>query len=235
MTKYRSGLRSTVAGIAGAGLCLLLAGTAAAMTPGADPAINHPFRGPDYRSWLGILERPGRELYDRREDVVRTLNLRTGMRIADIGAGTGLYTRLFAREVGGEGRVYAVDVAESFVSSILREARAQGLQNVIGVVNSQATTGLPDDSVDLVFLADTYHHFERPMDMLASIYRALRPGGELAIIDFHRDPASSSPWVMQHTRAGRDEVRQEVELAGFRYAGEETFLRGNFFLRFRKP
>jgi predicted methyltransferase len=234
MTKRGSRLRYTVAGTATAAL-LLLTGTAGAMTPGADPAINHPFRGPDYRSWVGILERPGRELYDRRDEVVRALNLRTGMRVADIGAGTGLYTRLFARAVGAEGRVYAVDIAESFVSNIQREARVQGLQNIVGVVNSQTGTGLPDGSVDLAFLADTYHHFERPADMLASIYRALRPAGELVIIDFHRDPAVSSSWVMQHTRAGRDEVRQEVELAGFRYTGEETFLRGNFFLRFRKP
>jgi predicted methyltransferase len=226
--------RSLVCGIAGASMALLFAG-AAAMTPGADPAINHPFRGPDYRSWLGILERPGRELYDERDAVVRALNLQTGMRVADVGAGTGLYTRLFAREVGAEGKVYAVDIAESFIRSIQRDARAQGLQNVIGVVNTQTTTGLHDESVDLVFLADTYHHFERPADMLESIYRALRSGGELVIIDFHRDPSVSSAWVMQHTRAGRDEVRQEVELAGFRYAGEETFLRGNFFLRFRKP
>ncbi len=187
--------RSLVCGIAGASVALLFAG-AAAMTPGADPAINHPFRGPDYRSWLGILERP--------------------VRVADVGAGTGLYTRLFAREVGAEGKVYAVDIAESFIRSIQRDARAQGLQNVIGVVNTQTTTGLHDESVDLVFLADTYHHFERPADMLESIYRALRSGGELVIIDFHRDPSVSSAWVMQHTRAGRDEVRQEVELAGFR-------------------
>lgn len=235
MTLLASRLRTTVVGTAGAVLLLLVAGTAGAMTPGADPAINHPFRGPDYQSWVGILERPGRELYDKRDAVVHALNLRPGMRVADIGAGTGLYTRLFAREVGAEGKVYAVDIAESFVANIQREARAQGLYNVIGVVNSQDTTALPDGSVDLVFLADTYHHFERPADMLASIYGALRPGGELVIIDFHRDPAVSSAWVMQHTRAGRDEVRHEVELAGFRYTGEETFLRGNFFLRFRKP
>lgn len=228
-------LRSAVVGIAGAALAMLLAAVAGAMTPGADPAINHPFRGPDYRSWVGILERPGRELYDKRDAVVRALNLHTGMRVADIGAGTGLYTRLFAREVGAEGKVYAVDIADSFVNNVQREATAQGLQNVVGVVNTQTTTGLPDDSIDLVFLADTYHHFERPADMLQSIYRALRSAGELVVIDFHRDPTVSSSWVMQHTRAGRDEVRHEVELAGFRFTGEETFLRGNFFLRFRKP
>jgi predicted methyltransferase len=89
--------------------------------------------------------------------------------------------------------------------------------------------------VDLVFLADTYHHFEHPRDMLRSIHEALRPGGELAVIDFRRDPEVATPWVMQHVRAGRDQVVHEVELAGFRFMREEGILRGNFFLRFRKP
>ena len=71
--------------------------------------------------------------------------------------------------------------------------------------------------------------------MLRSIHGALRPGGELVVIDFQREPGTSSPWVMHHVRAGRGQVIAEVELAGFRFTREEPILRGNFFLRFRKP
>jgi predicted methyltransferase len=215
---------------------LLLGATGAlAESPGADPQINAPFRQPDPARWVEAWERPGRELYDRREAVMSALGLRPGTRVADVGAGTGLYTELFARATGPEGLVYAVDVSADFVRAIERRAQVQGLRNVRGIVNTQRSALLPAASVDLAFLADAYHHFEHPADMLRSIHAALVPAGELVIVDFRRDPAVASPWVMQHVRAGSDQVVREVELAGFRFVGEEPILRGNFFLRFRKP
>ena len=214
---------------------LLAAAEAAAMTPGADPGVNSPFHRPDPQRWGKILESPGRELYDRRDAIVAALGLKPGMDVADVGAGTGLFTELFARAVGPQGRVYAVDIAAEFVQDIERRVRDQGLTNVTGIVNTQESTLLPPGSVDLIFLADTYHHFERPADMLRSILEALRPGGELVVIDFRREPGLSTPWVLNHVRAGQAQVIAEVELAGFRFGREEPLLRGNFFLRFRKP
>lgn len=214
---------------------LLVAVQAAALTPGADPGVNAPFQSPDPDRWTRILEQPGREVYDRRHAIIAALRLQPGMNVADVGAGTGLFTEPFARAVGPEGRVYAVDVAPEFVDGIGQRVRAQGLTNVVGIVNDQHSTRLPTGSVDLVFVADTYHHFERPADMLRSIHEALRPGGELVVIDFHREPGVSSPWVMGHVRAGRGQVIAEIELAGFRFEREEPILRGNFFLRFRRP
>jgi ubiquinone/menaquinone biosynthesis C-methylase UbiE len=205
------------------------------MTPGADPGVNAPFHQPDSERWNRILEQPGRELFDRRQAIVAALGLNPGMMVADVGAGTGLFTVPFAQAVGPEGRVYAVDVAAEFIDNIERRVRDQGLGNVVGIVNNQHSTLLPPQSLDLVFLADTYHHFEQPADMLRSIHGALRPGGELVVIDIQREPATSSPWVMHHVRAGRGQVIAEVELAGFRFTREEPILRGNFFLRFRKP
>ena len=214
---------------------LLIAAPAAAMAPGADPGINAPFHRPDPHRWHQVLEQPGRELYDRRHAIATALGLQPGMSVADVGAGTGLFTELFAHAVGPEGRVYAVDIAAEFVRDIERRVREQGLGNVVGIVNTQYSTLLPPESVDVVFLADTYHHFEQPADMLRSIRAALRPGGELIVIDFRREPGVSTPWVMHHVRAGGDQVIAEVELAGFRFTREEPILRGNFFLRFRKP
>ena len=214
---------------------LLHAIPAAAMAPGAEPGLNAPFRSPDPRRWVQILESPGRELYDQRHQIVAALRLQPGMDVADVGAGTGLFTELMARAVGPQGMVYAVDVADEFVRNIERRVREAGLANVKGIVNNQRSTLLPPGSVDLVFLADTYHHFEHPADMLRSIHEALRPGGELVVIDFQREPGIATPWVMHHVRAGRAEVVAELELAGFRPTREEPLLHGNFFLRFRKP
>lgn len=201
---------------------------------GADPAINRPYIEPQHEEWVERFERPGRELYDRREEIVARLKLKPGMSVADVGAGTGLFARLFAQAVK-PGRVYAVDIAKNFVDTIVRDARARGLTNIVGVVNDQTGAGLPKASIDVAFLADTYHHFERPQAMLRSIHAALRPGGRLAVIDFKREPGKSSAWVMGHVRADQATVVKEIEAGGFELVREEDLLRENYFLVFSRP
>jgi predicted methyltransferase len=93
---------------------------------------------------------------------------------------------------------------------------------------------LPDASIDMAFLVDTYHHFEYPQSMLSSIRAALRDGGTLIIIDFRKDPRRSSAWVMGHVRAGRKVVINEVERAGFELLDDKELLRSNYYLVFRK-
>ncbi len=214
-------------------LFLLLAPPALPVeAPGARHDINVPFEAAEYEHWVGIFERPGREVYDRRHQIVEATGVWRGAVVADVGAGTGLFTRLFARAVGPAGKVYAVDISPAFVKNILRTARAEALANVEGIVNTQTETRLPENSTDIAFVCDTYHHFEQPRPMLASIRRALRPGGVLVIVDFERIDGKSSVWVMEHVRASREEVIREVEAEGFRFAGEQNILRENYFLKF---
>jgi len=224
--------RHTVAAI----VLLLLAGGVPlhAQLQGADPAINRPYQNPSYRQWVERFESEGREVYDQRDAIVARSGVRRGMTVADVGAGTGLFTRLFARAVGPDGKVYAVDISRTFIDNVLRTSRAQGLNNVKGIVNSQTDTGLSPASVDLVFLSDTYHHFEYPEKMLTSIRRALKPGGILVIIDFERIPGKSSAWILGHVRAGREQVIREIEAAGFRLIDQPAMLKENFYLRFRR-
>jgi len=212
-----------------------------ALLPGSTPAeqnvnpgINQHYRDPDYERWVSVFERPGREVYDRRQEIVAALELQPGMSVADIGAGTGLFTRIFARQVGDTGKVYAVDIAENFIDNILRTARVQELNNIEGIVNDQHASHLPQNAVDVVFICDTYHHFEYPRSMLASIRQALRSGGKLVIIDFRKQPGNSSAWVMGHVRANRQTVIHEVQSAGFRLSKEPDILRSNYFLIFDK-
>ena len=202
--------------------------------PGADRAINQPYQNPDYDRWVEVFERSGREVFDRRDEIVQHLGLRSGMTVADIGAGTGLFTRLFAPRVGPQGKVIAVDIAEAFVRNILRTARQQRLTNVDAVVNTQGSTGLAPESIDLAFICDTYHHFEYPQAMMSSVYQALRPGGSVVIIDFRRVPGTSGPWIMGHVREGKEGVIREMQHAGFRFIESKDFMRSNYFLRFGK-
>lgn len=213
----------------------LFVGVAVAEQPGASPRINQPYVNPDYSTWVERFESPGREVYDHRDAVVTASGVKPGMAVADVGAGTGLFTELFARAVGSKGKVYAVDVSPEFIRNIELRMKKAGFGNVTGVQSSQEDTKLAPGSVDLVFICDTYHHFEKPRAMLASIRRALRPGGALVIVDFERVEGKSSGWIMHHVRAGKDVVIREVEAAGFQLRESELkALNDNFFLRFAR-
>lgn len=201
---------------------------------GASPDVNIPYRSPSYEQWRQRFETEGREVYDQRHAIVAATNARPGTQVADIGAGTGLFTRLFAQKVGDRGRVYAVDIAEAFVVGNVRRARDEGYGNVVGLVNDQSDVKLPAASVDLAFICDAYHHFERPSEMLASIRRALVPTGTLVIVDFERIPGVSSEWLLKHVRAGKAEVRREIEAAGFRFLEEVRLMKENYLLRFAR-
>ena len=198
------------------------------------PGINRQYEHPDWSHWVAAFENQGREVYARRHAIVAAAGVRPGMVVADIGAGTGLFTRLFATQVAPAGKVYAVDISATFIDNILRTCRELGLNNVEGIVDTARSTGLPEASIDLAFISDTYHHFEYPASMLASVQRALRTGGRLIILDFRRDPRINSPWIMTHVRAGKDAVIREVQAAGFRFVVEKPVLRSNYFLVFEK-
>lgn len=198
------------------------------------PGFNNNLANPNYKVWAERFERPGREVFDQRENIIKALNIQPGMDIADIGAGTGLYTRLFSPAVGPQGTVYAVDIAKEFIDEIMRQAKDAGMNNVIGIVNSQKSAHLEPNSIDLTFVCDTYHHFEYPRTMLQSIHQALRPGGSLVIIDFRKIKGVSSRWVMSHTRTDRKTVISEIESEGFELTQDLDLLKTNFYLRFTR-
>jgi SAM-dependent methyltransferase len=96
---------------------------------------------------------------------------------------------------------------------------------------------LPNASIDVALVSDTYHHFEYPVSMLSSLYDALRSGGQLAVIDFERIPGVSRKWVLDHVRVGKKVVVAEIEAAGFELV-EEIPVSGlveNYMLRFQRP
>ncbi len=198
------------------------------------PGINKPFENPDIKEFLGKFEGESREIYAQRKAILAACKLKPGMAVADVGAGTGLYTRLFAKEVGPRGKLYAVDIAPKFIAHIEETSKEQGLTNVVGVLCTEDSSRLPPRSVDLAFICDTYHHFEFPFKTLRSLHEALRPSGQVILIDFHRIAGKSRPWVLGHVRAGQEVFTKEIESCGFEKVGEEKLLQENYFLRFRK-
>jgi predicted methyltransferase len=216
-------------------LCVVVITLAVAQEKSVKPGINDSFKDPDLPKYLKTFEGESREVFANRAEIVKKVGLKPGMVVADVGAGTGLFTRLFAPEVGKDGKVYAVDIAPKFLDHIAKTCKEAGIVNVETVRCTPDDVNLKEASVDLVFICDTYHHFEFPQKTMASIRKALKPGGQVVVIDFVREKGKSTDWVMNHVRAGQEVFTKEILDAGFKAAGEEKFLKENYFIRFEKP
>lgn len=201
--------------------------------------INDRFKDPELNvdEWLERFEVESREVYGAREQVLQACAIKPGQRIADVGAGTGFYSRLFAKKTGWDGWVFSVDISPNFLQHIAKRATTDGIENLTTVLGTDVSIRLPPESVDLVFICDTYHHFESPTQTLASIYRALKPGGRLVLIDFERIPGVTREFLMGHVRAGKEVFQSEVIAAGFKFTDEIKIdgFQENYLLRFEKP
>jgi ubiquinone/menaquinone biosynthesis C-methylase UbiE len=137
--------------------------------------------------------------------------------------------------VGEKGRVIAVDIAPKFLDHIESAAAKEGRKNVETLLCTADSTRLPADSVDVAFICDTYHHFEFPHRTMASLHQAMKPGGRVILIDFHRIEGTSSDWVLGHVRAGQEVFETEILESGFKKVREERdLLKENYFVVFEK-
>ena len=203
---------------------------------GAKAEINRPYLvDTDVERWKKGFENEGREVYAKRMVILDAASVKPGMAVADIGAGTGLFTMLFAKAVKPGGRVYAVDISITFIEHIEKTAKAQGADNVTAVLADGTGVGLADASVDLAYLSDVYHHFERPAQTLAAIRRAIKPGGRMVVIDYERIPGVTPSSRIAHLRLDKATAIREIEAAGFTLVEEKKLMQENYFAVFRRP
>lgn len=202
------------------------------------PGINEKFLDPKLKveQWLQRFETESREIFTARDKVLAACEIKKGDIVADIGAGTGLYSRLFAEKTGVDGWVYAVDINPRFLEHIRKMSVDKNLANISPVLCRQDSVSLAPNSVDVLFICDTYHHFEYPKSSLRSLHKSLRPGGKMIVIDFERIPGVTREWVMNHVRAGKEVFSAEISAAGFVLEKEVEIaeLKENYFLVFRK-
>ena len=228
-------MRRTIAAVF---LASALGAGAVAQESNVAPTINQTFKSADLdvKSWADRFTGESREVYVARMEVVKAMALKPGEAVADVGAGTGVFTRLFAQTVGPTGRVYANDIAPRFLAFIAENAAKEGMKNVQTVQGGDRSTNLPDASVDVIFHSDVYHHFEYPMTMNADLRRALKPGGRLYVLEFEKVPGLSSANTMTHVRAPKETVIAEITKAGFTLVEQVKVpgLRENYLLHFRK-
>lgn len=219
------------------------------------PGINDRFKGEmNVDEWVQRFESESREVFQHRDVVIEALDLEPGTDVADIGAGTGFYSLAFAQRVRPKGRVYAVDIAKPFLARIEDQAEERGLDNVRTVLCPDKSTSLRTNSIDVAFICDTYHHFEYPAETLASLYKAMRRGGRVHIIEFVRHdadggeddakwmalPPERRTWIADHVRCDRETVIAECRKAGFEVAERQAdevnrVLHENYMLTLVKP
>ncbi len=202
------------------------------------PGINANFLDPELNvdEWVERFEVESREVYHARDEIMRQLNLESGMRIADVGAGTGFYSILMSEAVGDDGWVYAVDISPKFVEYLAKQFDQRSLSNVTTVMCDDDSICLPPESIDAAFICDVYHHFEYPLDTMRSIHRAMTDGGKLVVIDFERIPGVSREWTIDHVRADKQTFINEIQESGFELVAERNIpgFKENYLLEFRK-
>ena len=142
--------------------------------------------GHESAAWL---ERPQRIAEEQPDQLVSLLNLRPGEMVADIGAGTGYFSRRVAQTVGPAGRVLAEDVQPEMITLLKNLTARLGFTNISPVLGTVTDPRLPAASVDLALMVDVYHEFDFPYEMIRAICLALKPGGRVVLVEYRgEDP-----------------------------------------------
>jgi predicted methyltransferase len=164
---------------------------------------------------IGWLERSEREEEERVSLLLLNMNLKPGEVVADIGAGSGYHVVRMAPLVAPAGRVKAIDIQQEMLDFMGERVKEKGLKNVDLVLGTEKSLGLPEASVDKMLLVDVYHEFAFPKEMGQSMYKALKPGGLVFLIEYrYEDPDVPIKWVHKMTEK---QAIAEMKAAGFTF------------------
>ncbi len=178
------------------------------------------------------LERPAREREERTDLLIQALPLERGDVIADIGAGTGYFSFPIAARVP-DGEVLAVDIQPEMQALIEQRKTELGVANVRSVLGTETDPGLAPASVDMILIVDAYHEFSYPREMGEAMVRALKPGGQIVLVEYRgEDPAVM---IKPLHKMSETQARKEMEALGLRWEETMDVLPLQHILVFRKP
>ena len=209
--------------------CAHPAATAEAPAPNHEHSGGMPHRFEHAEEWARQFDEPGREAWQKPDEVVRALGLPEDARVADVGSGTGYFTVRLARAVP-RGRVYGVDIEPDMGRYLGERAQREGLSNVVPVLAGPTDSKLPEP-VDLALIVDTYHHLGDRVAYLRMLGTVLRPGARVAVIDFRPDSPKGPPAKHKLTP---EQVREDFQAAGYRQVRSHDFLPDQYFLVFQR-
>lgn len=188
---------------------------------------------PNVMAYIDRLDQPERDHDQKPAQVIEVLALRPGMRVADLGAGSGYFTWRFVDAVTTSGKVYAIDIEPEALQYIERRLAQRPIPySAEFVLATSDSPNLPAESVDVIFICNTYHHLQDRPAYVKRLTKALRSGGRIAIVDFHDDDRSGELGFPKRHLVARDTVQRELSAAGYRLAKEHTFLPRQYFLEF---
>jgi SAM-dependent methyltransferase len=179
------------------------------------------------------LERPERDSEEHTEVLIEQLQLKPGEVVADIGAGTGYFSRRLAGKVGPAGKVLAVDIQPEMLRLLTNRMAAIGLTNVVAILGTATDPKLPAASVDLVLMVDVYHEFDLPREIMEAICRSVRPGGRLVFVEYRgEDPAVPIKPLHKMTEM---QVKREMSVFPLDWVQTIEVLPRQHIIIFRKP
>lgn len=182
----------------------------------------------DAAKWAQVFDDPKRDAWQKPHEVIGALALKPDAVVADIGAGTGYFAARFAHMVP-KGQVYGVDTEPDMVKHLAERAKREGLANLIAIKGDPADPRIPAKA-DLIIMVDVFHHVDDRERYFAKLRDSLKPGGQLAIIDFRMDSPNGPP---KTARIAPSQVRAELQRAGYVLATEHGFLPNQYFLVFQ--
>lgn len=183
---------------------------------------NHPPR--DAGEYAKVLEASSRDAWQKPHEVMQALALKKDEVVADLGAGSGYFTRRLARHAA---KVYAVDID----AKLLEKTKSSSPENVETVLATHDDPKLAPSSVDTIFICNVLHHIEGRPAYYAKLKAALKPGGRIVNIDFYKRKLPVGPPVSM--KLSEEEVEAEFKAAGFALDRSHTFLPNQYFLEFR--
>jgi ubiquinone/menaquinone biosynthesis C-methylase UbiE len=184
----------------------------------------------DPKAYIGALEDPKRDAYQKPQEVMTALAIKPGEVIADIGAGSGYFTFRLAQHVGGKGKIYAVDVSPDMILHINRRIRDLNVGNVVTVLSDPDDPLLPVRSIDRFFFSESWHHIENQTKYLELMKRMLKPGGQVVMIDFQKKDLPVGPPLQM--KIAKEDLIKQMQSHGFRLQKEHRFLPYQYFLIF---
>ncbi len=180
----------------------------------------------------GWLERASRVREELPDVLVDHLQLHPDAEVADIGAGTGYFTFRISRLVP-QGRVFAVDIQPEMLAIVEKRMARRGIDNVVPILGSIDDPKLSAQGVDVVLLVDTYHEFSHPFEMMRGIYRGLRPGGRVFLVEYRgEDQALPIKPLHKMTQA---QAKREMAAVGLVWEETLDLLPTQHLMVFRKP
>jgi ubiquinone/menaquinone biosynthesis C-methylase UbiE len=196
---------------------------AGTVTSAAPDHLKHQFDNPS--EWAKSFDDPARDDWQMPARVIDALQLTPGMKVADVGAGTGYFTMRLAKAPAAP-TVYAVDIEKGMVEHIQQRAMHDGLTNIVGVLAGADRSNLPEP-VDLVLMVDTYHHIPNRVAYFNALKSHMKPGARLAIIDFRKGAPAGPPEEFRFTA---EQISAELAQAGFALQTSHDFLPRQLFL-----